>query len=67
MNKLPSTNWINKVEKTYKGPVKDTSNDVRIAYIGSYGKQEYTLVPPNRVEAKIKSLTEQGRKPIVIP
>ncbi len=58
-----SGNWINKVSKTYAGPIRDISNDVRIAYDGTNGKRETVLVRPDRVETKFNSLLERGLNP----
>ena len=59
-----SDNWINKVDKTYSGPVRDTSNYVKIAYTDAKGFRVTALVPPEEAEAKFNSFLERGAKPI---
>jgi hypothetical protein len=67
MTKSVSSNWINKVNKTYAGPIRDISKDVRIAYDSQNGKREIIYVNPDRVPVKIQSLSEKGLNPKVLP
>lgn len=67
MTKSLSNNWINKVSKVYSGPIRDVSNDVRIAYTGSNGKREIVIVSHDRKETKFNSLLERGLNPVILP
>ena len=62
-----SNNWINKEEKTYKGEIRDVSDEVKIAYTGTNGKREIVSVRPDRVEIKFQSLLERGLNPYILP
>lgn len=68
IEKNASTNWARGIQKPFNRVIDRPREPQReIQYTGSNGKRESVFVGLDRVEAKVKSLAEQGRKPILIP
>ena len=58
-----TSNWSNQ-GKRYDGPVRDTSNYIKIAFTDAKGFRATALVPPEQADAKFQSLLEREAKPI---